>query len=71
MILSFVLLWALTLIVLAWGAYEAFWVVIVGTWRLSTTATLVVLVVLFLFIGTIAFTPLCDGSVSRWDWRLC
>ena len=24
------LLWALTLIALAWGAYEAFWVVIVG-----------------------------------------
>jgi hypothetical protein len=61
----FVLLWAWALIVLTWGTYEAFYVAVVGRWRLSTYAVLAVILALLLFFVTAAFTPLCDGRVGR------
>lgn len=54
----FVLLGALTLIVLAWGAYEAFWVVIVGTWRLSTLLAFWLLGLVAALIILVALVPL-------------
>ncbi len=67
----FVSMWVWTLILLPWGIYEAFYVAIGGRWRLSSYAVLVAILALLLFFVAANFTPLCDGSVSLWDWSVC
>ncbi len=70
--LAFVVLeMALIMLLLMWGIYEAFHVAIGGRRRLSSYAALVVMLALLLFFVAASFTPLCDGSVSLWDWSVC